>query len=289
MAPDSLTLAAPAKINLSLRVWRRRDDGFHELETLMVPLGLADQLTLGRVGGPPGTVDFSCTDPGVPADASNLVMKALVLLAEAQGPLPALRVHLEKSIPHGAGLGGGSSDAAAALLGANDLLGLGLTSGGLHDLAARLGSDVPFFLLGGAALCRGRGELIEPRPGWRPRLPVLLIKPPFPVPTPWAYQQWSSAPVLPDIAYGAQTVTGADGAPITLVNDLERPVFAKHLLLADLKMWLLARPEVAAALMSGSGSTMVAVLRTAEPANELLAAVTAEFGPRLWLWQGMAG
>lgn len=289
MTADSLTLTAPAKINFSLRVQRRRDDGFHELETFMVPLDLADRLTLTRVDGPLGMIDFSCTDPGVPGDASNLVMKALALLAEARRPLPALRVHLEKVIPHGAGLGGGSSDAAAALRGANGLIGLGLTMDDLHSRAARLGSDVPFFLHGCPCVCRGRGELIEPQPDRRLQVPVLLLKPPFPVPTPWAYQQWATAPALPGISYEPQSVIGPDGAPLTFFNDLERPVFAKHLLLADIKMWLLARPEVAAALMSGSGSTLVAVLRSPEPATDLRAAVTAEFGPCLWLWQGRAG
>lgn len=286
MTTDSLTLAAPAKINLSLRVQRRREDGYHELETLMVPLELADRLTLARVEGPPGAIEFSCTDPEVPGDAGNLVMKALALLAEAHGPLPAMRVHLEKSVPHGAGLGGGSSDAAAALRGANELLGLGLSPESVHDLAARLGSDVPFFLHGCPCVCRGRGELIDPQPERQPRVLVLLIKPPFPVPTPWAYQQWATAPTLPGITYEPQSVIGADGIPLTLVNDLERPVFAKHLILADIKMWLLGRPEVAAAFMSGSGSTMVAVLRSPEPALDLRAALTAEFGPCLWLWQG---
>jgi 4-diphosphocytidyl-2-C-methyl-D-erythritol kinase len=255
----------------------------------MVPIGLADRLSLERVGGVDGVIQFSCTDPEVPADESNLVVKALRMIGEAVGPLPSLRVHLEKSIPHGAGLGGGSSDAAAALRGANDLLGLGLPVTTLHDLAARLGSDVPFFLHGGACECRGRGEIIEPRPDFRLRLPVLLLKPPFPVPTPWAYQQWATAPGLPGISYAPQLVGTVEGCALTLVNDLERPVFAKHLVLADMKMWLLARPEVAAALMSGSGSTMIAVLRSAEPATTLEAAAAAEFGASLWQWQGMAG
>lgn len=289
MTTAPLTLSAPAKLNLSLRVLRRREDGYHDLETLMVPIALADQLTLERVDGPEGALDFSCSDPEVPADAGNLVVKALALLSETHGALPALRVHLEKLVPHGAGLGGGSSDAAAALRGANELLGLGLMLEDLHDLAARLGSDVPFFLHGCACWCRGRGEVIEPRPDLRPRLSVALLKPPFPVPTPWAYQQWASAPALPDTPYAPQTVTNAEGQPYTLVNDLERPVFAKHLVLADLKSWLLARPEVDAALMSGSGSTMVAVLRSSEPATALQSAAAEEFGASLWFWQGMTG
>lgn len=289
MTSAPLTLTAPAKINLSLRVHRRREDGFHELETLMVPIGLADRLTLERVVGPAGELDFSCSDPEVPDDDSNLVVRALRKLGGVCGPLPALRVHLEKRIPHGAGLGGGSSDAAAALRGGDALFGLGLPRPVLRELAAELGSDVPFFLEGGACACRGRGEIIEPRPDLCWRLPVLLLKPPFPVPTPWAYQQWATAPALPGIIYAPQEVPTPDGGSITLVNDLERPVFAKHLVLADMKMWLLDRPEVAGALMSGSGSTMIVVLRSPEPAAALAAAAAVEFGESLWRWQGTTG
>jgi len=289
MTSVPLTLTAPAKINLSLRVLRRRDDGFHELETLMVPIGLADRLTLERMAGPAGALEFSCSDPEVPGDDGNLVVQALRKLGDTRGPLPALRVHLEKHIPHGAGLGGGSSDAAAALRGGNALLGLGLPPSTLRELASQLGSDVPFFLEGGACDCRGRGEIIEPRTTWRWQLPVLLLKPPFPVPTPWAYRQWATAPALPGVAYAPQALPVPDGSPLFLVNDLERPVFAKHLVLADMKMWLLDRPEVAGALMSGSGSTLIAVLRSSGPATDLVAAAVAEFGDSLWHWQGMAG
>ena len=285
----SLTVSAPAKINLSLRILRRREDGFHELETLMVPLGLADSLTMERLAGRDGEIEFSCSESGVPADDTNLVMRALMFLARECGPLPALKIHLEKRIPHGAGLGGGSSDAAAALCGVRELLGLTYPDEVWAAVAARVGSDVPFFLHRGAAWCRGRGELIEPRPGWRLGWPVLLIKPPFPVPTPWAYQQWQGAPCLPGVDYDPQTLVAADGTEVVLVNDLERPVFAKHLLLPDLKMWLRARPEVSAALMSGSGSTLFAVLRDDGPATVLREDLAREYGPHLWTWQGLAG
>lgn len=289
MPAPTHSVSAPAKLNLSLRVLGRREDGFHELETVMVPLGLADRLTMERMDGPDGAIEFSCTDPGVPGDESNLVIQALRALARECGSLPALRVKLEKAIPHGAGLGGGSSDAAAALRGVNDWLGLGVAPETLRRLAAGLGSDVPFFLHGCAAMCRGRGEVIEPLPDRGPRLPVLLIKPPFPVPTPWAYGQWATAPRLPDVSYDPQIIGAAGFREVMLVNDLERPVFAKHLVLATLKMWLLERSEVAAALMSGSGSTVFAVLRSPEPAQKLQVAVREAFGPCLWLWQGETG
>jgi 4-diphosphocytidyl-2-C-methyl-D-erythritol kinase len=273
-------------VNLSLRVVGRREDGYHEIETLMVPIELADRLTLERTDGPAGALAFSCSDPEVPSDDGNLVVRALRALADARGPLPALKARLEKSVPHGAGLGGGSSDAAAALRGANELFGLGLSVSALQAIAAGIGSDVPFFVTDGACRCRGRGELIEPRPDLRPRLPILLLKPAFPVPTPWAYGQWATAPALPGVSYEPQRVSGGDGKDVILFNDLERPVFAKHLVLADMKEWLRARSEVVAALRSGSGSTMFAVLRSPEPATELRAAASAEFGASLWMWQG---
>ncbi len=277
----SLTVSAPAKVNLWLRILGRRADGYHDLDTRMVTTTLADELTLTLLDAPTGTVRFTCSDESLPVDDSNLVVKALSALAEAAGPLPAVSIHLEKVVPHGAGLGGGSSDAAAALTAANALLHLGLPPDRLAEIAASIGSDVPFFLDGGAADCRGRGEIVVPVPDFRPRLPILLIKPPFPVPTPWAYQQWRESEEIAGISYAPQPFPWG-----SLVNDLERPVFAKHLVLADLKMWLLQRPEVAGALMSGSGSTTFALLRDDAPASDLIAAVKAEYGADVWIWQG---
>jgi 4-diphosphocytidyl-2-C-methyl-D-erythritol kinase len=180
---------------------------------------------------------------------------------------------LEKRIPHGAGLGGGSSDAAATLLA---LDGLFETRAPLAELAAQLGSDVPFFIQTSAALVSGRGEIVTPR-AFPHALPLLLIKPPFGVPTPWAYRQWRDSLEIPGVRYAAQEF--AWGA---LVNDLERPVFEKHLWLAHLKMWLLAQPEVAGALMSGSGATIFAVLREPADGEALGGRVRAEFGENVW-------
>jgi 4-diphosphocytidyl-2-C-methyl-D-erythritol kinase len=278
---DSLTVRAPAKINLWLRVLRRRDDGFHDIDTRLVPIGLADHLAVARVDGPPGEIRFTCSDPSVPSDASNLVLEALAAVQECTGPLPALVVQLEKAIPHGAGLGGGSSDAAATLRAVNDLLGLNLDRATLARLAAQLGSDVPFFLDGSAADCRGRGEIVDPVPGPPLELPILLVKLPFPVPTRWAYQQWHDSTEIPGIRYDPQPLPFG-----SLVNDLERPVFAKHIVLADLKMWLLDRPEVSAALLSGSGSTLFTILRDGSPATALVDAIRSEYDPDLWWWQG---
>ena len=270
---------APAKINLSLRVLGRRTDGFHDLETMMVPLTLADELTFGNLGGAgaPGT-DFilDCDDPTLPTGPDNLALKAAALIARhAPGRIEPTHITLRKHIPHGAGLGGGSSDAATVLLALNELYRLGLGTPELAALAAELGSDVPFFVYRSAAICRGRGELVEPVRLPRP-LALLLLKPPFPVPTPLAYRRWAGSRELPGVPYKAQTMSWGE-----LANDLERPVYEKYLLLAEIKTWLLEQPESVGALMSGSGSTMFALLHDAMTADALARRAREVFG-ELW-------
>ena len=270
-----MTVEAPAKINLSLRILRKREDGFHELETLMVPVpGLCDELEIEEAD----EFAFSCDDPALPVGDDNLVVKAVRLLEKRIGRSCDFLLTLRKRIPHGAGLGGGSSDAATALLALNHLSGAGLTLEELRELAAELGSDVPFFLYGKPCWCRGRGELIEPLElAWD--TPMVLVKPRFGVSTPDAYKRWQGSRELPGISYAPQLVNGTE-----LVNDLERPVFEKHRFLAEVKSWLLARPEVGAALMSGSGSTMMAFLSEAGEASALQEAARRELDPTLWAW-----
>lgn len=267
---------APAKINLSFKVLRRRDDGFHEIDTLMVPISLCDELTFEPDESEAGLA-FSSDDPSLPQGEDNLVVRAAGAFFAEIGKEPRVRIVLRKKIPHGAGLGGGSSDAASTLLGLNELHGQVLSLSRLTKLAAALGSDVPFFLARGAARCRGRGEIVEPVASL-PRLSLLLLKPEFGVATPWAYQQWRDSRELPGVDYSAQMV-----GELTLLNDLERPVFEKHLFLARMKVWLREQPEVAAALLSGSGSTMFAVLRDAEAATALAGRARGELDPALWI------
>ena len=271
-----MQLFAPAKINLSFKILRRREDGFHEIETLMAPISLRDELTIEPNDSGPGIV-FTSDDPSLPAGDDNLVVRAArsFFFAEIKEE-PRVRIALRKKIPHGAGLGGGSSDAASTLLGLNELHAEALTPARLTNLAAALGSDVPFFLARGAARCRGRGEIVEPVASL-PRLSLLLLKPEFGVATPWAYQQWRDARELPGVDYTAQAV-----GELTLLNELERPVFEKHLFLARMKVWLREQPEVAAALLSGSGSTLFAVLRDATRADLLAGRARTELDPLLW-------
>src|SRR5881392_2455791 len=155
-----MQLLAPAKINLSFEIKGRRADGFHEIETLMAPISLADRLTLERAGDDEA-IRFFCDDPSLPGGDDNLVVRAAKLFRKRTKVTSGIALSLEKKIPHGAGLGGGSSDAASTLLGLNEMFEIGLVEEELLELAAQLGSDVPFFIVRSAAICRGRGELVE--------------------------------------------------------------------------------------------------------------------------------
>jgi 4-diphosphocytidyl-2-C-methyl-D-erythritol kinase len=270
-----MQLYAPAKINLSFEIKGRREDGFHEIETLMAPISLKDRLTIER-HSESATVQFSCDDPSLPDGENNLVVRAARLFQKATGITAGIKITLKKNIPHGAGLGGGSSDAASTLLGLNQLFGTHLEQKDLIPLAAEIGSDVPFFIAGSVAICRGRGELVQPTtlPG---TFTVLLLKPDFGVPTPWAYERWKDSRELTGGSYAPQEFSG-----VRFVNDLERPVFEKFILLGYLKTWLCRQPEVGAALMSGSGSTVFAVMREAAAAEKLAARVHDDVDSTLW-------
>jgi len=268
-----MQLFAPAKINLSFEIKARREDGYHEIETLMAPISLADRLTIEPRDEP--EIDFSCDDPALPGGDDNLVVRAAHLFRAATGIQTGVRIVLEKKIPHGAGLGGGSSDAASTLLGLNELFETRLDQKALMGLGAQLGSDVPFFITGSAAICRGRGELVNPIKLER-KLDLLLVKPDFGVPTPWAYAKWKESRELPGVDYSAQEFSG-----MRFVNDLERPVFEKFVFLAHLKMWLRLQPEVGTALMSGSGSTVFAVLRKAAGSQSLSERLRGEIDPTM--------
>jgi len=217
-----MQIAAPAKINLNLRVLGRNEaTGYHDLETWMVPITLADELRV-ELTGTPGIV-LTCSDPELDSGSGNLAWKAADLFLHETGHSGGARIELHKHIPHGAGLGGGSSDAAAVLKALNEQTGRKLGETKLLELAAELGSDVPFFI----------GE------------------PPFPVPTAWAYAASAERKFCPAEWTAPQLHDGLE-----IFNDLERAVFRKYLLLPAMKQWLLEHSLVAAAGMSGSGSCL---------------------------------
>ncbi len=268
---------SPAKLNLTLKILRKRPDGFHEIDTLMVKLpGLADEITIE----PADEFSFTCTDPSLPTDGENLVVKAAQAFSKQSAHPLHFHIHLEKNIPHGAGLGGGSSNAATILLALNEQLETPLPIEELHKIAANLGSDVPFFLYEGAARCTGRGEIIKPADS-PPPYKIVLFKPQFSVPTPDAYKNCLVAEPLPGINYEPQSHES-----LTIFNDLEKPVFAKHRYLAELKHWLINRRDVKASMMSGSGSTIFAILHHKAKPIGLINSAHRHFDKNLWAWSG---
>ncbi len=268
---------APAKINLSLRVLAKRADGFHEIESLMVPLSsamLGDVLHFDKAD----SYSLHCDEPGVPLDETNLITMAVREFERVSGKPCHWQITLEKNIPHGAGLGGGSSDAATTLLALNDLECGGFSDDQLADMGACFGSDVPFFIYQQACMVKGRGELVEPV--HRPEISgqrVLLLKPSFGVSTPEAYQHCLDAKAVPGVDYAPQEMPWGE-----IINELEKPVFYKHRFLAEMKLWLLDQVEIDAAMMSGSGSTMMAFINDADAADDLLARARRELDPTLW-------
>lgn len=269
-----MQLSAPAKVNLSFRIVGRRSDGFHDVETVMTPISLADELRFER--GSDNRVEFECDDPSLSSGADNLVVRAARAFLDNVGSNAGVRIELEKHIPHGAGLGGGSSDAATTLLALNELFDSKVQPNELNEIAAGIGSDVPFFLLRSVAVCRGRGE-IALRHTLPQQLRLLLVKPEFGVPTPEAYRRWKTSRELPEIDYDPQQFCG-----IEFVNDLERPVFEKYPFLARMKTWFREQPEVGAALLSGSGSTVFAALHDGADADALAYRAREQLDPKLW-------
>ena len=270
-----MQLLAPAKINLSLKILGPRSDEFHEIETFIAPISLYDELKIERRTSKQG-IEFRCNDPSVPQGDDNLAVRAARAFFKKMKIKSGVLIELKKKIPHGAGLGGGSSDAASTLMALNELFEAKLTREALAKMAEGIGSDVSFFIFQSAAICRGRGELVSPIKLRKP-LFILLLKPQFGVSTAWAYQRWRGAREIPGVSYAAQEFVGQ-----TFVNDLERSVFEKFVFLAQLKMWQLEQPEVGAALISGSGSTVFAMMRESADPELLAKRARAELGPELW-------
>lgn len=252
-----MELRAPAKINLFLKVVRRRGDGFHELISLMCCVGLSDQIKLDFNAPFTG---ISCSDPQVPDDETNLAIKAVRTYQRAlkneQGRDPdPVFIQLTKKIPVGAGLGGGSSDAAAVLKGLNEHYGRPFTKGALSAMALGLGADVPFFIQGTPAVARGIGEHLTPYTGLAP-MAVVLVYPGFGLSTGQVYANLNLR--LTKCEKKIRNFSFKNGDFIVsehLCNDLESAVMPQHPVIAELKSHLLDS-GAQGALMSGSGSTV---------------------------------
>ncbi len=265
----ALVLRPPAKINLTLRVGSARPDGFHDVRSVLQSIALSDRLTIAAQHGP---MTLDVRPPVAPAGPANLVWRAATLLwkaLERKGEPHGLRLTLEKAIPSAAGLGGASADAAAALVGLHALWRGRLPRRALFELASALGSDVPFFLVGGTALALGRGEDVVPLADVR-ALRLVLVKPAFDVATPDAYR-WldedagaraaaSSAPPAVDVGWPTD--------PLLLINDLQQPVSRRHPEIVDV-IEALRTAGARATLMSGSGSAAYGVFDAPPPARAL--------------------
>lgn len=280
---NTVIVQAPAKLNLFLEIFSRRSDGYHELETLMVAINIYDTLVFtprsGRevhlsCGWSPGLESRRCAARGaaspweaIPHGGDNLVLKAIERLREHAGVEMAATINLGKRIPAAAGLGGASSDAAAALAAANAAWNLNWPVERLAEVAAELGSDIPFFLYGGAAVCRGRGEKIEPL-GAMPRLDVVVVRPPAGLSTADVYRQCRPA----DPPRRADEVTQAwqQGRHAwlgrLLHNRLQPAAEQLSPWIARLKQ-LFQRLDVLGHQMSGSGSSYFALCRNARHAR----------------------
>jgi len=253
----ALVVRPSAKINLTLRVGARRDNGYHDIRTLFQSVAIYDTLTISPRRGP---LALECRAPGVPADHSNIVWRAADLLWRALGrdgePRDA-HIRIEKGIPAAAGLGGGSADAAAALVALHTLWGGHLPRRAMLDLAGSLGSDVPFFFHGGTALGLGRGEELYPVDDVT-RLGLVLIKPSFGVSAADAYR-WldddRAAGVAVDPAARRREVDLGWQDLLTLDNDLEGPVARRHPAIVEM-IEACYREGALAAAMTGSGSAV---------------------------------
>jgi 4-diphosphocytidyl-2-C-methyl-D-erythritol kinase len=279
---------SPCKVNLLLNILGRRPDGFHELETVLHPVNLCDRLTFARGGT---GIEFSCSEPDLPVDAQNLVHRAATVFLQAANIGEGVKIHLEKKIPLAAGLGGGSSNAAITLLALNELFDRPVAPAKLNDLAALLGSDVPFFLQDKPALATGRGEKIQPLdpfPTLRDKA-LLLIHPGFGIATPWTYQNLARFPeALNGRAGRAQDLISklqADNlrtAAGEFYNSLEAPVLEKYPLLALFQEFL-RKHGALAVLMSGSGSTTFAIVENVSAAEALTEKFKSKFGQTCWI------
>ena len=275
-----LSERAPAKLNLGLHVLRRRPDGFHDLATVFLPIGWADRLA----AEPAATVSLACSDPALPTDERNLVVRAALALREWAGVERGARLRLTKRVPYGAGLGGGSSDAAAALRLLARLWSLDVPDDARAALALDLGSDVPFFLDGAPALASGRGERLTPLLGadggpYRCPFWLVVVVPPVHVSTARAYGLVTpSDRDRPDL--GAAVRSNDLGRwQAEVANDFQAPVEAAHVAVRDVRLALLDAGAGYASL-SGSGSAVFGAFETEATAR----AAAAALAPSCRVW-----
>ncbi len=288
---------SPCKVNLILNILGQRADGFHELETVMQPVNLCDAMTFERASA---SLQLTCSNPELPVDGKNLVHRAAAAFLTAAKISDGVKIHLQKNLPLAGGIGGGSANAAVTFSALNELFGSPLPLAKLHELAAVLGSDVPFFLYDKPALATGRGEQVrtlENFPALRGKA-FFLVHPGFGISTPWSYQNLARFPkdqngrpgraeklVAALQASDSLATTGGEGwgegAHNYFYNSLEAPAFDKFPVLQLYKEFL-RKNGALVSLMSGSGSTTFAIVENLAAADALAEKFKSQFGDHGW-------
>ncbi|MGH7797205.1 MAG: 4-(cytidine 5'-diphospho)-2-C-methyl-D-erythritol kinase [Candidatus Binatia bacterium] len=284
-----MKIRAPAKINLRLRVVGKRADGYHLLDTIMAPVSLYDEIEIRKLRMAPThkksgdeLIKITCDDPAVPADEENLAYRAAQLIMKDSRKAQAVHIHIRKSIPLGAGLGGGSTDAAATLVGLNRLLKLRLSLSKLEKMALSLGADVPFFIRARPARARGIGERLS-RLGRLPRIWSVIIYPGFPVSTAWVYRNVAAKLTKPIVNTSiATSLKSFDKLSSLLENDLESVTLRRYPEIGVLKQKLL-REGAPRVLMSGSGSSVFGIFASKRAALTAFERLRKEEGARAFL------
>lgn len=285
--PDAVVAWAPAKVNLTLEVLGKRPDGYHAVETLILAVDLFDTLEVRRTDGP--GIALTCDPPGLPTDSRNLVVKAGEALRQAFAPAAGAAVRLTKRIPHEAGLGGGSSDAATTLLALNRVWKLNRSPAELAAVAGTVGSDVAFFLAPPAGWCTGRGEVVTPEPPPGGPVHLVIVKPAEGLSTAEVYRRVvvPATPTDGNPARAALRAGDIEALAGRLVNRLQGPAFTASPAVRAVFDRLVGVGPLAAQL-SGSGSAVFALCRDAQHARSVAAsyrrmdATSAVFVVRGW-------
>jgi 4-diphosphocytidyl-2-C-methyl-D-erythritol kinase len=278
---------SPCKVNLILNILGQRPDGFHELETVMQPVAICDEMAFERAGS---GLQLTCSHPELPCDAKNLVHRAATAFLASAKISDGVKIHLQKNLPLAGGIGGGSANAAVTFSALNELFGSPLPLAKLHELSAALGSDVPFFLYDRPALATGRGEKVrtlENFPALKSRA-FFLVHPGFGISTPWSYQNLArfpkdqnGTPSRAEKLVAALQANDWNTIRENIYNSLEAPAFDKFPVLQLYKEFLHENGALVS-LMSGSGSTTFAIAENLAAAEALAEKFKAQFGDRGW-------
>ncbi|HEY6097605.1 MAG TPA: 4-(cytidine 5'-diphospho)-2-C-methyl-D-erythritol kinase, partial [Candidatus Deferrimicrobium sp.] len=263
MGASAISFLAPAKLNLSLQVFGKRPDGYHHIRSVMVPVSLYDEVTVEEA---PAGIHVECDAPGVPTDAANSCHKAAALFLAWAGTPAGVRIRIRKAIPAESGLGGGSSDAAAALKGLIALSGKHPPPEALLAMAVRVGADVPFFLPGGAALVEGFGERLTPLP-WNVPFHAVIVRPAFGLSTREGYARLGREPGAPPPHGPVPSFRTFSEVAAVVRNDFEAAWGPSHPEIAAIKRELAAAGSAAAGL-SGSGSALFGLFTSEGEARE---------------------